>query len=248
MEIEACVDSPESAAAAEQGGADRVELCCALLEGGLTPSAGAIARTRERIRLGLNVIVRPRGGDFLYSDDEQNVMLRDVDTAKDLGADGIVIGVLTKDGDVDVPRTRALIERARPMSVTFHRAFDMAREPFEALEALVELGVDRVLTSGQEESAVAGMDLLRALVERARDRILVMPCGNIHPGNIRKIVEGTGAKELHVTGFLEADSGMQYRNPRVTMGGVLRPPEYRRSVTDAESIGTLVRLAGDDHA
>lgn len=244
MLIEACVDSVESAVAAEKGGAQRVELCAALLEGGLTPSAGAIALARSKLGIALHVIIRPRGGDFLYTETEHQVMLEDVDRAKRLGADGVVIGVLDANGGVDVSRTRELVERARPMSVTFHRAFDMARDPFAALEALIEMGVDRILTSGQEESAVAGLDLLRELFEKASARIVIMPAGNIHEGNIEKIVRETKAKELHVTGFAEVVSGMTFRNPRVYMGGLLRPPEYSRSVTDDAKIAALVRIAG----
>ncbi len=244
MLIEACVDSVESAIAAEKGGASRVELCCALLEGGLTPSEGAIALARERLSIGLNVIIRPRGGDFLYTRAEQEVMLRDIDAAKRLGADAVVIGALTAEGDVDVAATRTLSERARPLSVTFHRAFDMTRDPFAALETLVGLGIDRLLTSGQEESAMAGLDLLRELVERASDRIVIMPGGNIHESNVEKIAKVTGAQELHVTGFVDVEGGMKFRNPRVYMGGLLRPPEYMRTVTSSEMIGALVRLAG----
>jgi len=244
MLIEACVDSVESAVAAENGGAQRVELCAALLEGGLTPSAGAIALAREKLGIGLQVIIRPRGGDFLYTDGEHAVMLTDIAAAKQAGADGVVVGVLDADAQVDEARTRELVERARPMNVTFHRAFDMARDPIAALETLVDIGVDRILTSGQEESAMAGLELLRDLVKRAGDRIIIMPAGNIHESNVEKIARETGAKELHVTGFVDVDSGMHFRNPRVFMGGLLRPPEYTRSVTDAAEIGTLVRLAG----
>ncbi len=240
MLFEVCVDSVESAIAAEKGGAARVELCCALLEGGLTPSAGAIALARKSLRIGLNVIVRPRGGDFLYTAAEHQVMLEDVDTAKKLGADGVVVGILTASGEVDLSRTRELVERARPMSVTFHRAFDMTRDPFAALEALVGLGIDRVLTSGQEESAMEGLDLLRDLVSRASDRIVVMVCGNLTEKNIGRIAKETKAKELHVTGFVGVESGMTFRNPRVYMGGLLRPPEYTRSVTAAERISALI--------
>ncbi|MGH9388602.1 MAG: copper homeostasis protein CutC, partial [Vicinamibacteria bacterium] len=189
MLIEVCVDSVESAVAAEKGGAARVELCCALLEGGLTPSAGAIALARKSLRIGLNVIIRPRGGDFLYTEAEHEVMLRDIDTAKGLGGDGVVIGVLTSSGEVEVDRTRELLERARPMAVTFHRAFDMTRDPFAALDTLVKLGIDRILTSGQEESAMEGLDLLRELVSRAGDRIVVMVCGNLSEKNIVKIAK-----------------------------------------------------------
>jgi copper homeostasis protein len=247
MLIEACVDSVESAVAAEQGGAARVELCADLLEGGITPSAGTIARTRDEISIGLHVIVRPRGGDFLYSDTEHAVMLGDIETSKRLGADGVVIGTLVADGDVDVARTRELVEAARPMSVTFHRAFDMTQDPFASLDLLVELGVDRVLTSGQEDSALAGLDVIRDLVSIAGDRIIVMPCGNIHEKNVEKIVRETGARELHVTGFKDVESDMRFRNPRVYMGGLLRPPEYSRSVTDAAQIASLVKLVRAQH-
>lgn len=243
MLIEACVDSVESAVAAEKGGAGRVELCQALLEGGLTPSPGAVRLARERLRIGLHVIVRPRGGDFLYSETEHRVMLDDIDSLKANGVDGVVIGALTPDAEVDVERTRAMIARARPMSVTFHRAFDMARDPFEALETLVELGVDRILTSGQEESAMAGLDLLAELVDRADRRVGILPGGNIHAHNVAKIVKATRARELHVTGFTEVESAMRHRNPRVYMGGLLRPPEYARSVTDPERIRELVTHA-----
>ena len=154
MLIEACVDSVESAVAAENGGAERVELCAALLEGGLTPSAGAIALAREKLGIGLHVIIRPRGGDFLYTDGEHTVMLRDIDAAKKAGADGVVVGVLDANAQVDEARTRELVESARPMSITFHRAFDMTRDPLAALETLVDLGIDRILTSGREESAL----------------------------------------------------------------------------------------------
>ena len=163
MRIEICVDSVEGAIAAERGGADRVELCDNLLEGGTTPSAGCIKLARARIRIGLQVIIRPRGGDFLYTPTEFEVITEDVCTAKSLGADGIVIGCLTAAGDIDLERTRALIALARPLNVTFHRAFDMCRDPKRALEELIELGVDRVLTSGQESTCLEGQELMAQL-------------------------------------------------------------------------------------
>lgn len=251
MLIEACVESVESAIAAEQGGAERVELCAALLEGGLTPSAGAIAQARRRLSIALHVIIRPRGGDFLYSDIEHQVMLADIDRAKETGADGVVIGALTADGDIDTGRTAELIDRARPLSVTFHRAFDMARDPLASLDRLIELGVDRLLTSGQEESALAGLDLIGQLVTRAAGRIIIMPGAGIHEGNIAKIARLSGADELHVTGFAEVASAMRYRNPRCFMGGTLRPPEYQRTVTDRHRMAELVaraRVAGNQAA
>ncbi len=237
--IEVCVDTVESALAAQAGGADRVELCDNLWEGGTTPSAGAIALAREHLRIKLQVIIRPRGGDFLYTDLEFAIMQRDIKVAKELGADGVVIGLLTADGEVDAPRVAQLMELARPLSVTFHRAFDVARDPFAALETLISLGVDRVLTSGQEESVALGVDLLAELVRRAGERIIIMPGGGFNERNIARIVAQAGAREAHVTGFANTESGMRHRNERVFMGGTLRPPEYVRAVTDAGVIASL---------
>lgn len=239
--IEVCVNSVESALAAQDGGADRVELCDNLFEGGTTPSAGSIALARERLQIRLHVIIRPRGGDFLYSDLEFAIMRRDIEVAKELGADGVVLGLLTADGEIDVPRTAELAALARPLSVTFHRAFDVARDPFQALETLARMGIDRVLTSGQEESVAEGAELIADLVTRAADRLIVMPGGGFSVRNVGRIVAQTGAREIHVTGFADVDSQMRFRNERVFMGGLLRPPEYNRAVTDAAIIRNLRR-------
>lgn len=241
--LEVCVDSVESARAAQSGGAARVELCDNLVEGGTTPSAGMIQLAREQLSIALHVIVRPRGGDFCYSPLEFEVMRRDIDTARALGADGVVIGLLTPNGVIDKRRTRELIGRARPMSVTFHRAFDMTRDPFDALDTLIELGADRVLTSGQEASVMEGLELVRSLVKRANRRIIVMPGGKLSPQNISKILAATGAREFHATAMTLQVSPMRFRNTRVFMGGVFRPPEYARSVTDPELVRRLVRSA-----
>ena len=239
VRVEVCVDSVESAVLAQEGGAHRVELCDNLVEGGTTPSAGAIAVARRRLSIGLQVIVRPRGGDFCYSEIEFEVMREDVERARGLGADGIVIGLLHEDGSVDVERTRALIERARPASVTFHRAFDMCRDPREALEALVSLGIDRVLTTGQENSIWDGLPLVAETVRQAAGRIIVMPGGG-NERNVGAIVAETGAREVHVTGTRAVESRMRHRNPRCFMGGELRPPEYSWSVTDPARIRAIV--------
>lgn len=241
--IEVCVDSIESALRAQEGGADRIELCDNLFEGGTTPSAGAIAVARERLRIKLHVIVRPRGGDFCYSDAEMESMRRDVDAARQLGADGVVIGLLTPEGEVDSPRTRELMERARPLSVTFHRAFDVARDPYAALEALLLLGVDRLLTTGQEPGIVEGLELVSELTRRAGDRLIVMP-GGVNERNVARVLAATSARELHVTGTCTVESPMRHRNERVFMGGILRPPEYAREVSDPESLRRLRRNAG----
>jgi copper homeostasis protein len=244
VRVEVCVDSVESAIRAQEGGAARVELCDNLLEGGTTPSAGAIAVARDRLTLGLNVIIRPRGGDFCYSEVEFEVMRQDVRRARELGADGVVIGLLREDGTVDAERTRALVELARPASVTFHRAFDMCRDPHEALETLVGLGLDRVLTTGQENSIGDGLELVADLVRRAGGRIIVMPGGG-NDRNVKTILVRTGAKEVHVTGTRSVESRMRHRNPRCFMGGELRPPEYSWSVTDPARIRAIVDgLAG----
>ncbi len=237
--IEVCVDSPESAIAAEHGGAQRVELCADLLEGGTTPSAGAIAVARKSLGIALQVIIRPRGADFCYSDLELEAMKHDIGVAKQHGADGVVLGVLTPDADVDTERTRALVELARPMSVTFHRAFDMVRDPRAALEQLVSLGVDRILTEGQAESIWEGLPLVTELIERAGDRIIVMPGGG-RESNVRTIVSRTGAHEIHVVGTRTVESRMQYRNTRAFMGGTLRPPEFAWSVTDPDRVRAIV--------
>ena len=239
--LEACVDSVEAAVAAQEGGADRVELCANLLEGGTTPSAGTIQLAREKLDIGLNVMIRPRGGDFCYSDAEFEVMKLDVQLAKKLGADGVVFGILKENGAVDTLRTGELLELARPLSVTFHRAFDMARDPYEAIKDLIGLGIDRILTSGQDLSALEGLDLIADLVQKAGDRIIVMPGGGITERNVKKIVLHSGAREVHVYGPMTVESRMRYRNDRCFMGGELRPPEFSLTVTAASRIQAFVR-------
>ncbi len=239
--LEVCVDSVESALAAQQGGAQRVELCDNLMEGGTTPSAGSVALARQRLTIALNVILRPRGGDFCYSALEYEIMRRDLDVVKELGADGVVIGLLNPNGTIDQRRTRALIERARPLSVTFHRAFDMTRDPFAALETLIELGADRILTTGQEATLGDGLELIAELVKRAGDRIIIMP-GGAKEHNVARVVKTTGAREFHLTAFHTVDSAMQYRNPRPFMGRALRPPEYAREVTDPRRVRKIIQL------
>jgi copper homeostasis protein len=240
--FEICVDSVDAALAAQDGGGDRVELCADLLEGGTTPSAGTVQRTLETLRIPVNVIVRPRGGDFCYSESEFEVMQRDVEMVKTWGANGVVIGILRPDGTIDVERTRVLIEAARPLSVTFHRAFDVTRDPYEALETLIGLGIDRVLTTGQESSALEGLDVIASLVRRAGDRIIVMP-GGIGERTAAKIVAGSGAREFHFAALSSITGRMAFRNPRVFMGGELRPPEYMLSVTDPATIRSVIAAA-----
>ncbi|HEX6927160.1 MAG TPA: copper homeostasis protein CutC [Longimicrobiaceae bacterium] len=244
VRVEACVDSVESALAAEAGGADRVELCDDLVEGGTTPSAGMIELCVERISIPVFVIIRPRGGDFLYSDLEFEVMRRDVTRAAELGASGVVLGLLRPDGTVDVERTRVLVEEARPLAVTFHRAFDVTRDADEALDALLEIGVDRVLSSGRAATADAGIEILRRMVERAGDRLVVLAGGGIREHNVQSIVTGTGVREVHVRGTSVRRSAMTYRNPAVTFGGRPAPADDLREATDEALIARLRMLAG----
>jgi len=199
MKIEICVDSPEAAIQAQKHGANRVELCANLLEGGTTPSAGCIFETRQSIDIGLFVIIRPRGGDFYYNLSEIAQMKYNIEMCKSLGVDGVVIGLLDVDGQIDIENTKALIELARPMEVTFHRAFDRCKEPLKALEQLIELGVDRILTSGQYMTAFEGKKLIGELVKQAKDRIIIMPGSGVNPQNIKTLREETQAIEFHFT-------------------------------------------------
>ena len=239
--IEVCVDTVESAVAAANGGADRIELCDNLLEGGTTPSFASIEFARKLLKIGLQVIIRPRGGDFLYSEIEFEMMKRDIEICKNLAVDGVVIGVLKENGEIDFERNRELVELARPMSVTFHRAFDVTNDAKKSLENLIELGVNRVLTSGQEATAFEGLDTISELVEIAQDKIMVMACGGLNERNVKKFVEKSKVKEVHLTGFTKIESQMRFRNERVFMGGTLRPPEYSRSVTSSEIISNVCK-------
>ena len=238
--VEACVNSVESAVEAEKGGAHRVELCDNLLEGGTTPSAASIQLAGKILSIDLNVIIRPRGGDFCYSDIEFEVMKSDILAARELGADGVVIGVLNIDGRVDKKRTRELIELARPMNVTFHRAFDMTADPFGALHDLIELKVDRILTSGQKNTAMEGIRLISDLVKEAGDKVIIMPGCGITPENIATLSEGTGAREFHVFAVKKVTSAMKFRNQEAFMGAPMEVSEFETSVTDAEVIRRIV--------
>ena len=195
--VEAAVETLHSALAAERAGAGRIELCASLSHGGTTPSAGLIAAVVERVRIPVFVLIRPRGGGFVYSDEEIGVMLRDIKLASTLGIDGIVIGVLTPENLVDAGHTRALIEAAEGLPVTFHRAFDLTRNLPEALEQLIEAGVSRILTSGGAATALAGAGAIAALVDQARARIVVMPGGGIREHNVRELIARTGVSEVH---------------------------------------------------
>jgi len=238
--IEVCVDSVTSAAAAERGGAGRVELCSNLLEGGVTPSAGLIELSRARTSIGLQVMIRPRGGDFCYTPEEFETMGRDIMAAKKLGADGIVVGILDADGSVDTERTRELVELARPLSVTFHRAFDMSADLLRALECICATGADRLLTSGGEKTALQAVEQIARLVEAARGRIAIMACGGINHLNAASIIEQTGVREIHVGLRSPVASPMLHRNAELLMGTAAEC-EYQRFQVLEENVLSLHR-------
>ena len=239
---EICVDSIEGVRAAVAANATRVELCSALLEGGLTPSFGITKQAKAAAgSIGVNVMIRPRGGDFLYSGDELAAMKDDIAMLSKLGVDGFVFGLLTSDGEVDVTNVAELTSLCRPAKVTFHRAFDMAKDPFASLDVLIDLGVDRLLTSGQAPGVIEGTPLIRELIDRAAGRIVIMPGGDICARNVTRIIQETGANEIHFAAFESHPSPMRHRNPYVFMGGTLRPPEYDRSVTTEDGISKVLR-------
>ena len=234
--IEICANSVQSCIEAEAGGACRVELCAAIPEGGTTPSYGTIRMAQQLTsKIDINIIIRPRGGDFLYTETEVETMLCDIEMAKRLKVHGVVFGCLTKQGDMDVPLMRRLIEASKPLSVTCHRAFDVCREPFVALEQLIALGCDRILTSGQQPDAVRGIPLISALVHRANGRIVIMPGCGVREDNIARIEAETGAKEFHTSARNILHSAMEYRNEAVPMGSVI-PPEFETVQTDRQKV------------
>jgi len=241
--IEVCIEGVDGLLAAQAAGAHRVELCASLVEGGLTPSPGVIQEALTRAHMPVHVIVRPRGGDFLYSEAEYAAMRADVHACREAGAHGVVIGCLTAEGQVDEQRTAELVALAWPMSVTFHRAFDMTRDPAEALEALIRCGINRVLTSGQRDTALEGLDTLRRLNEQAGDRIIVMGCGALSPANIATVRRTAGLRELHFAALRQQPSAMRYRNPQVGMGGDDKEREYTNTVTDPGLVRATIQAA-----
>jgi len=240
--IEICVDSVESAIAAEKGGADRIELCDNLFEGGTTPSAATIELAKKYVNINVNVIIRPRGGDFLYSGIEFETMKRDVLIAKDSGADGLVFGILTPDGFIDKERNAELLSLSRPLPVTFHRAFDKSSDPFKSLNDLICLGIDRLLTSGQEQSAFEGAGLISKLIKMAEGKIIIMPGGGINENNISKIISLTGAKECHLTGKKKINSRMKYENNRILFRSRPEISEYEIFMADQDRIRKIKEI------
>ncbi|MCD4681969.1 MAG: copper homeostasis protein CutC [Bacteroidales bacterium] len=240
--IEVCAAHVQSAIAAQEGGAKRVELCDNLYEGGTTPGYAAIKVTREKLNIGINVMIRPRGSDFCYSDLEFKMMKEDIKVCKELGVDGVVFGILLPDGNVDIERTNILVELAKPMSITFHRAFDVTPDPFKALEDIIDLGIDRILTAGQKNTVPDGKQLIKQIIEKAGDRIIIMPGSGINENNIQEIRNYTGAKEFHLTGRKTVDSKMEYRKDGIYFGGLPQIPEYEMKFTDSDKIRKVVSL------
>ncbi len=245
--LEVSIEGVDGLLVAQDNGVDRVELCASVLEGGITPSMGMVREALRRARVPVFVIVRPRGGDFLYSEVEFASMREDVIALRELGVPGVVSGCLTAAGEVDAERTAELLQLARPMSFTFHRAFDMVRDPAQALEVLISLGVDRVLTSGQRATAMEGLDNLKRLGQLAKGRIIVMPCGSLRATNIGQVCRETGLWELHFAAHKMESSGMTHRNPHVAMGGTAQDHEYQRTVTDPMTVRATVEAARNEY-
>jgi copper homeostasis protein len=240
--VEICVDSVASAIAAERGGASRLELCSSLSEGGVTPSAGLIEITRAAVSLPLHVIIRPRAGDFCYDQHEFQAMQRDIVLAKELGVNGVVFGILDAEANVEVVRTRQLVEVARPLSITFHRAFDVAADLSRALEDVCATGTDRLLTSGGQPTALLGRKAIAQLMKQNRGRIVIMPGSGIKPDNAQSFVSATGVREIHASLRTPAPGATPNRNPRIAMGSATPDcREYERFIVREEDVRSLIQ-------
>lgn len=239
--LEVCCGDIDSVRAAAEGGARRVELCSGLAEGGFTPSAALIrAALRYAGRIKVNVLIRPRGGDFLYSDEEKDIMLQDAVLACDAGANAVVCGALLPDGNIDRDFCRNLATRCRGAELTFHRAFDLCADPFRALDELIDLGFSRILTSGQAPTALQGTELLRRLQEHAGDRLTILAGGGVNPDNAAEIVRLAGVRELHASAREPLASRMEFRLPGVAMG-TPGSDEYSRLSTSSSIVRKIVK-------
>ncbi|MCP3919438.1 MAG: copper homeostasis protein CutC [bacterium] len=243
--LEVCVETVTDALVAEAGGAARLELCTALAVGGVTPSPGLLHETLAAVRIPIVVLTRPRRGDFLYDAADFAVLERDVRYARDAGAAGVATGVLTRDGRIDVERCKALVAAAAPLSVTFHRAFDLARDQDEALDALVALGFERVLTSGGAADVERGAEALRRLVARAGAAITVMPGGGVRSSNADELLRTTGARELHASASTDRASAMESAPTAPALGSAQAADERVRRVTSIEEVRALAAALAD---
>lgn len=243
MNVEVCAYSLESCRVAQRAGAHRIELCASPPEGGTTPPAGLIMLAKIHTTLPVCVMARPRGGDFCYTDSEFEQLQADVETARRLGADGVVLGLLRPDGTVDVPRTRQLVELAHPLPVTFHRAFDLTRDLSEALEAVIETGSHRLLTSGGVPTAIEGRETLAHLAQQARGRLELIAGSGVNGQNASELLR-TGVQTLHLTGRSPRPGAMAFRKPGLSMGGNPAVPEYEIFEADEEKIRAVVDIVG----
>jgi copper homeostasis protein len=230
--LEICCGSAEDAIEAAAGGADRVELCSALFLGGLTPSLGSLREVKQRTQIPVIAMNRPRQAGFRYSATEFAVMERDAELLLEHNADGIVFGILNADGSVDSGRTRALRKRIGPRTAVFHRAFDVTPDPFRALEELIDLGIDRVLTSGQKNGAPEGAALIKQLIERAAGRIEVLPGAGITLENVGQLIDETKCTQVHLTAFAERQDPSTLANPAIYFGAASGPQESKYDFTD----------------
>ncbi len=243
MTLEIVVYNFESALKAQEGGADRIELCDNPGEGGTTPSFGIIESVRQNVNLDVYVMIRPRGGDFHYTNYEFHSMKRDIYQCQRISVDGIVFGILNADGTLEKKRCKELIDKARPLKVTCHRAFDMTRDPFEALEDCIEVGFDRILTSGHRTSALLGVDLIGELIKKANGRIAIMPGSGVNENTVEEIVRKTGATEIHFSATAFRDSAMQYRNPAIAGMGSEEGSEFKYRTVDPQRVRAMRKLA-----
>ncbi len=243
MLLEVVVYNIESALRAQEGGADRIELCDNPAEGGTTPSYAVIEAVRQNVNMDVYVMIRPRGGDFLYSNYEFHAMKRDIHQCQKISVDGVVFGILTDEGRIDVKRCKELIERARPLKVTCHRAFDMTRDPFEALEDCIEAGFERILTAGQQAQAAKGKELIAELIQKANGRIAIMPGSGVNENTVEEILRTSKAKELHFSATAFRESGMRFRNQDIAGMGSEEGSEFRLRTVDPERVKKMRELA-----
>jgi len=236
--LEVCAFNMPSAVIAEKAGAKRVELCENPADGGTTPSYGAIKHTREKISIALYPIIRPRGGNFFYDEEEFAIIKQDILLCKQLGCDGISTGVHLQNGEIDTERLKRIVEWAYPMGVTCHRVFDATPDPFKALEEIIDCGCERILTSGQKSTAVEGIELLARLVQQAAGRITIMPGAGVRSSNIETLLQGTGATEFHTSARITAPDPVTFRNPAITDAGpwyIANEEELRKIVSKLTS-------------
>jgi copper homeostasis protein len=248
MVIEVVVYNIESALRAQEGGADRIELCDNPGEGGTTPSFGLIEAVRQNVSMDVYVMIRPRGGDFLYSNYEFHSMKRDISQCQKISVDGIVFGILTEEGRIDKKRCKELIDKTRPLKVTCHRAFDMTRDPFEALEDCIEVGFDRILTSGQHPQASKGAALIGQLIQKANGRIAIMPGSGVNENTVEEIIKKSGAKEIHFSATAFRESGMKFRNQQIAGMGSDEGSEFKLRTVDPERVRKIRKIAEETFA